>query len=66
MSDLIVPNITCFHTKNTLNLIRVLLKDVLINFSARNFMHAKTSLRASCVHVCHGARNLSSPAHIHF
>ena len=67
MSDLVVPNIICFQTQKqlaALNNIRVLLKSVLIDLRARNFVHAKTSLRASCVHARHRARNLSSPAPI--
>ena len=45
----------CFQTQKqlaTLNSIRVLLKSVLIDLRARNFVHAKTSLRAR-----HPARN---------
>ena len=64
MSDLIVPNIICFQTQKqltTLNNIRVLLKSVLIDLRARNFVHAKTSLRARCANACHRARNLLSP-----
>ena len=67
MSDLIVPNIICFQTQKqltTLNNIRVLLKSVLIDLRARNFVHAKTSLRARCVHARHRARNLLSPEEI--
>ena len=45
----------------TLNSIGVLLKGVLIDLHARNFLHAKTSLRARCVHARDRARNLSSP-----
>ena len=67
MIDLIVPNIVCFQTKKqlaTLNNILVLLKGVLIDLHlrARNFVHAKTFLRARCVHARHRAHNLSSPA----
>ena len=54
MSDLIVPNIICFQTQKqlaTLNNVWVLLKGVLIDLRARNFVHAKTSLRARCVHA---------------
>ena len=40
----------------------VLPKGVLIDLRARNFVHAKTSLSARCVHVRHRARNLASPA----
>ena len=64
MADLIVPNIICFHIKKqlaTLNNIRVLLKSVLIDSRARNFVHAKTFLCARCVQARHRARNLSSP-----
>ena len=46
---------------NGLNNVRVLLKSVLIDLRARNFVHAKTSLRARCVHARHRARNFSSP-----
>ena len=66
MSDLIVSNIICFQTQKqlaTLNNIQVLLKSVLINLCAHNFVHAKTSLCARCVHARHCACNLSSPAH---
>ena len=45
----------------TLNNIGVLLKDILIYQHARNFVHAKISLRTSCAHARHRARNLSSP-----
>ena len=65
MTDLIVPNIICFRTKKqlaTLNNIRVLLKGISIDLRARNFVHAKTFLRARCVYARHRARNLSSPA----
>ena len=54
MSDPFVPNIICFQTKKqltTLNNIRVLRKGVLIDLRARNFVHAKTSLRARCVQL---------------
>ena len=53
MSDPIVPNIICFQTQKqlaTLNNVRVLLKGGLIDLHARNFAHAKTSLRARCMH----------------
>ena len=63
MSDLVVLNI-CIQTQkqlNTLNNFWVLLKSVLIDLRARNFMHAKTSLHASCMHACHRAHNLLSP-----
>ena len=64
MSDPIVPNIICFQTQKqlaTLNNVRVLLKGGLIDLHARNFAHAKTSLRARCMYARHRARNLSSP-----
>ena len=64
MTDLIVPNIICSHIKKqlaTLYNIRVILKGVLIDSRARNFVHAKTFLRARCVQARHRARNLSSP-----
>ena len=67
MSDLVVPNIICFQTQKqlaALNNIRVLLKKVLIDLRARNFVHAKTSLHASCVHARQRARNLSNPGPI--
>ena len=60
-----VPNIICFPTQKQLaklNNIRVLLKRVLIDLRARNFVHAKTSLRARCVQARNRARNLSSSA----
>ena len=63
MSSLIVPNIICFQTQKqltSLNNIRVLLKSVLTDLRARNFVRAKT-LRARYVHARHRARNLSSP-----
>ena len=52
MSNLIVPNIICFQTQKqlaSLNNIRVLLKTVLTDLCARNFVRAKTSLRARYV-----------------
>ena len=64
MSDLIVPNIICFQTQKqlaTLNNVGVLVKSVLIDLRARNFVHAKISLRARFVHARHRGRNLSSP-----
>ena len=64
MSDLIVPNIICFKTQKqlaTLSNIGILLKGVLIDLRAHNFVHSKTSLRARCVHARHSARNLSNP-----
>ena len=63
MLDLLVANIICIQTEKqlaTLNDIRVLLKIVLTDLRARIFLHAKTSLRACCVHVRHHAGNLSS------
>ena len=45
----------------TLNNIGVLLKGVLIDLHARNFVQAKFSLRTPCAHVRHRARNLPSP-----
>ena len=44
-----------------LNKVGVLVKSVLNDLRARNFVHAKTSLRARCAHARHHARNLSSP-----
>ena len=44
----------------TLNNIGVLLKGVLIDLHARNFVHVKTFLRARWVHARHRACNLSS------
>ena len=65
MSDRIVPSIICFQKQkqpDTLNNIPVLLKSVLIDLCARNFVHAKTYLRANCVHARHHVLNLLSPA----
>ena len=39
----------------------VVLKGVFIDLRAGNFVHAKTQLRASCVHARHRVRNLLSP-----
>ena len=64
MSDLVLSNIICFQTQKqltTLNNIRVLLKSVLIDLCACNFVHTKTSLHACCVHAHHCVSNLSSP-----
>ena len=64
MSDLILPNIIYFQKQKqlaTLNNIRVLLKAVLTDLGACNFVHAKTSFRVRCFHTRHRARNLSSP-----
>ena len=66
MLDLIVPNIICLQTQKqltSLNNIRVLLKSVLTDLHVRNFVRAKTSLRARPVHACHRTRILSSPVH---
>ena len=63
MSDLIVPNIISFQTEKqlaALNNIGVLLNGVLIDLRTRNFMHAKTYLRALNVHARHRESNLSS------
>ena len=49
----------------TLNNFLALLKNVLIDLCARNFMHAKTSLLARCVHTRHRARNMLSPDSVH-
>ena len=43
--------------------IRVLLKGVSTDLRARNFVHAKISLRARCAHARYRARNLSSPVY---
>ena len=64
MLDIIVPNIICFQTQKqlaSLNNIRVLLKSVLTDLRARNFVRVKTSLRARRVHARHRTRILSSP-----
>ena len=45
----------------TLNSFWALLKNVLIDLRAHNFMQAKTSLHAHCMHACHRVHNLSSP-----
>ena len=66
MSDLLVLNIICIHTQKqlaTFNNFRVLLKSVLTDLRARNFVHAKTSYSIPCIHACHRARNLSSPGY---
>ena len=47
---------------NTLFNIGALLKGVFFDLFAHNFRYAKISLPALCVHTCHCARNLSSPA----
>ena len=62
-------NIIGFQTQKqlvTLNNIQVLIKCVLIDLRARNSVHAKTSLRARCVHARRRARNLSRPAYVCF
>ena len=55
MSDPFVPNIICFQTQNqlpTLNNIRVLRKDVLIDLRALNLIHAKPlSVHVACTLV---------------
>ena len=64
MSDLILQNTIYFQTQKrlkTLKNFRVLLNGISIDLRARNFVHAKTSLRARCVYARHRARNLSSP-----
>ena len=64
MLHLIVPNIICFQTQKqlaSLNNIRVLLKSVLTDLRARNFVRAKTSLRACRLHARHRAHILLSP-----
>ena len=43
---------------------RVLLKGVSIDLGALNFVHAKTSLRAYCVHARRLTRNLLSPDNV--
>ena len=67
MSDLIVPNIICFHTQKqltTLNKVGVLFKSVLSYLHAHNFAHAQTSLHACCLHTYHSACNLPSPVSV--
>ena len=64
MPDLIVPNIIYFQTQKkvtTLNNVGVLVESVLIDLHSHNFMHAKISLCARCVHTRHHACNFSSP-----
>ena len=46
---------------NTLSNIGALLKGVLFHLRARNFVQARISLRARCVHARHRACNFSSP-----
>ena len=63
MPDLIVPNIY-FQTQkklSTVNNIGVLVKSVLTDLRAHNFVHVKISLCAHCVHARHHAPNLLSP-----
>ena len=64
MTHLIVPNFFLFNIKKTqlatLSNVRVLLKGVLIDLHACNFVHAKTSLHARCLHARHCAHNLLS------
>ena len=57
MSDFIAPNIIYFQTQNqlaTLNNIQVLLKSVLNDLRARNFVLAPSSLCAQFVEPCSG------------
>ena len=64
MSDLTVLNIICFQAQKqltSLNNIRALLKSVLTDLHAHNFVCRKTSLCARCMHAHHHAHNLSSP-----
>ena len=64
MPDLIVPNIICVQTQKkltTLNNVGVLVKSVLIDLRASNFVHAKIYIPVCCVHARHRGRNLSSP-----
>ena len=63
MSDFVVRNI-CIQIQEQLAALsnfRALLKSVLIDLRVRNFMRAKTSLRARCMHARHSACNLLSP-----
>ena len=64
-----MPNIIYFQTQKqlaTLNNIRKILKGVLIDLRAHNFMHAKTSLHAHCLHARHCACSLLSPEQTFF
>ena len=64
MPDLIVPNIICFQTQKkltTVNNIEVLVKSVLTDLRAHNFVHVKISLCAHCMHARHHVPNLLSP-----
>ena len=64
MSDLIASNIIWFQAQKqltALNNIRELLKSVLTDLCACNFVHAKIFLRSRCMHVRHRVRNLSNP-----
>ena len=61
MSDFIVPNIICFWSQKkliTLNSIGILLKGVLIDLCAHNFMHVETSLCTYYLHAHHHVWNL--------
>ena len=63
LKEIIGPTIIWFQTQKqlaTLN-IWVLLKTVLTDLHARNFLHAKIFLRARCLHVRHRARDLLRP-----
>ena len=63
MPSLLVLNI-CIQTQKqltTLNNFWALLRSVLIDLHACNFMHAKTSLRVCYVHAHHHTYNLLSP-----
>ena len=54
MSDLIVPNIICIQAQkepNTINNTGILRKGVFTDLFAGNFVHARTSLSARCVHL---------------
>ena len=67
VSDLIVQIIIFFQTQKqlvTLNSTGVLLKGVLIDLCAHNFVHAKTSLHAHCIHTRNHACNFSGPGYI--
>ena len=69
MSDFVVLSIIGFQTQKqlvTLNNIQVLIKCVLTDLCAHNFVHVKTSLPAHCMHAQHRAHNLLSPDNIIF
>ena len=56
-----MPNIIYIQTQKqfaTLNNIRGLLKNALIDLRARNFVHVKTSLLERCAHARHRPRSL--------